>query len=181
MDEIPFDELNKMEPETFIDYLTPILQGERWLPERVVDNRPFGSVRMLHKALFNEVMDAGDRKRCDLIIAHDGVLPQEGDAPPVPATEEAEEIPSQSWPSLRSQYRGNFGFDFVLARPPEDEAKLLGALLARMNNTEKDERLLALREISEMTFERLEDAFRVAEPDTQHAEQAGDTENDEES
>ncbi|MEM1318044.1 MAG: 2-oxo-4-hydroxy-4-carboxy-5-ureidoimidazoline decarboxylase [Pseudomonadota bacterium] len=164
MDEVSFDTLNALDIEAFVDHLSPILQGERWLPERIADRRPFSSVRMLHKALFQEVMDAGDRKRCDLISAHDSVLPMEGEAPEIDAEEEgAEPIPSRLWEELASAYRSQFGFDFVLADPPTDEEKLRRLLMERMANSEKDERRAALREISEITFERLEDAFRVGE------------------
>lgn len=164
MAEIAFDALNELETEAFVDHLAPLLQGERWLPERIADTRPFTSVRKLHKALFQEVMDAGDRKRCDLIAAHDGVLPTNGDAPPVSNPDVVEvELPAKPWSELSSEYRSHFGFDFILAAPPADQAKLRKVLMERMENSEADERLVALREISEITFERLEDTFRVME------------------
>ena len=164
MSEVSFDKLNELDTDAFVDHLAPLLQEQRWLAEQIADERPFTSVRMLHKALFYEVMEAGDRRRCDLIAAHDGVLPTEGDAPAIEEREdEAEDLLAKPWSKLAADYRSRFGFDFVLASPPSEETKLRLVLEERMANTAADERLAALREISEITFERLEAAFRIRE------------------
>lgn len=162
---IDFEDLNTMSSLEFIDVLADIFEHSPWVAERVVDRRPFTSVRSLHQAMTEEVSLASEREQRALIRAHPDLAgkaaledslteastgEQQGAGLDRLSDEELARITA-----LNADYKSRFGFPFILAVKGHDKHSILATFEKRLENDEDAEQREGLRQISEIARLRL--------------------------
>ena len=169
---IALAQLNSTAPAQFVDALGAIFEHSPWVAERVVAQRPFGSVLDLHAAMTGAVAAASGDEQLALIRAH----PELAGRARVRSGLTAESAREQSSAGLDSctpdefsrlhelnkAYAEEFGFPFILAVRGLDRASIIAAFAARLQNSATAERREALTQIGRIAWFRLADA--VSEP-----------------
>lgn len=163
---VNFDELNSMPDGEFLEVLGDIFEHSPWVAERVAGERPFKSIRGLHQAMVRAVTQASAREQQDLINAHPdlaGKAALAGELTEASAGEQAgagldsltrDEM--ARFHDLNDRYKSRFGFPFILAVKGHDKHSILSSFEKRLNHSQQDEKIEALRQISEIARFRLE-------------------------
>ena len=164
-----FEVLNSSTDEEFVETLKDIFEHSPWVAVRVVDMRPFKSVRSLHGKMLEQVSLASRREQLDLIRAHPdlaGKAALAGDLTDASTSEQAgagldtltkDEL--AQFHTLNDAYQSRFGFPFILAVKGHDKHSILAAFEARIENDADQERIEALKQIGEIARIRLEAMF----------------------
>ncbi len=166
MKKIKFCSLNDMPVDEFIATLKDIFEHSPWVAEGVSTTRPFNSIRMLHQAMVQVVQSSGARQQLDLICAHPdlaGKAALSGELTVSSTNEQAragldtlnqEEF--EKFHQLNDGYKSRFGFPFILAVKGHDKHSIIRAFEQRLENSQADEHLEALKQIAEIARFRLE-------------------------
>jgi len=161
--------LNDMSDSEFVENLKDIFEHSPWVAERVLDNRPFKSVRGLHTHMLAAVSDASDREQIELLCAHPdlaGKAALAGDLTESSTSEQAgagldtlNKDEYEKFHHLNEEYKSQFGFPFILAVKGHDKHSILKAFEKRLENDVDQEQMEALRQVGEIAWFRLEDKF----------------------
>ncbi len=164
-----FDALNDQSDNEFVDTLKDVFEHSPWVGERVVDQRPFKSVRGLHSAMLGQLVMASQREQLDLIRAHPDLAGKAALAGKLTDASTSEQSGAgldtltdeefERFHSLNDGYKSRFGFPFILAVKGHDKHSILAAFETRLTNDEDDERTEALKQIGEIARFRLEAMF----------------------
>ena len=167
MTEIALEHLNELTHEEFTVLLKDIFEHSPWVADRSASQRPFVSIRGLHKAMVETVGQATKREQLDLICAHPdlaGKAALSGDMTNSSKNEQAgagldtlDQSEYERFHTLNDSYKSKFGFPFILAVRGHDKHSIMRAFESRLENDADEERLEALKQISEIARFRLED------------------------
>ncbi len=163
---ISFAELNTLPDDEFVDLLKDIFEHSPWVGERVTSLRPFKSVRRMHQEMVRVLSLASEREQMALINAHPdlaGKAALAGELTEASTSEQAgagldslTETEMKRFKRLNGRYHTKFGFPFILAVKGHDKHSILAAFEERLENSSDEERIEALRQISEIARLRLE-------------------------
>ncbi len=164
---IPLQELNRLAPADFAHALSSIFENSPWIPQSVVEQRPFASGIALHRALCEAVMQAGEQRQLALIRAHPELAGRAAVRGDLTAASTAEQKGAglsactrqqyERLQQLNTEYNRRFGFPFVLAVKGHNPDSVIAALAERVTHDAAEERATALREIFRIARFRLAD------------------------
>jgi N-carbamoyl-L-amino-acid hydrolase len=159
--------LNSSPAEEFIATLGSIFERSPWVPERVVEQRPFDSGLSLHEAMCTAVDLASVDEQLALIRSHPelaGKAAIRGELTPESTREQQGAGLASCTPQefarlheLNADYNAKFGFPFILAVKGHNRTSIIAALERRVHNTIEDERTLAIGQIGRIAGFRLAD------------------------
>ena len=155
--------LNAAGCEGFVSALGTIFEESPWVAERAWRRRPFGSLEALHQAMMAEVWASSADEQLALLRAH----PDLGTRAQMTAASVGEQAgagldrltPSEfdRLRELNTAYREKFGFPFLFAVKGSTKHDVLAVLAARLAATMDEEFAEALRQVSRITWLRLQE------------------------
>ncbi|MCX8281350.1 2-oxo-4-hydroxy-4-carboxy-5-ureidoimidazoline decarboxylase [Phyllobacterium sp. 0TCS1.6C] len=161
------ESLNSAESDAFVAALAGIYEHSPWVAEAVADARPFASVDALHEAMNGAVARAGRKAQLDLIRAHPDLAGKAALAGALTAESTGEqrgagldrltEAEFAEFHRLNDEYRGRFGFPFILAVRGHDKHSILASFRQRLANDIEAETEEALSQIGRIAGFRLRD------------------------
>ena len=167
---VALSELNRRDRAGFVAVCGPLFEGSPWIAERAWRGRPFPSLDALHRELVATVRDAAREEQLALIGAHPdlvGRLARQGRLSHESRGEQAaaglQELTAEEvarFEELNREYRGKFGFPFVICARENRKEAILAAFPARLAHTRGEEIDAALVEIGKIARLRLADAVR---------------------
>ena len=165
---VPLSELNARDMDAFVSVCGPLFESSPWIAERTWHRRPFDSLDALHRALVATVESASQEEKLRLIASHpdlvgrlacQGRLSRESTAEQGAAgLERLSEAEVTRFARLNEEYRGKFGFPFVICARENRKDAILVAFPARLSHTREQEMATALTEIAKIARLRLVDA-----------------------
>ncbi|KQP13251.1 hypothetical protein ASF43_19340 [Pseudorhodoferax sp. Leaf267] len=171
---LTLESLNTCPPDAFVAALAEIWEHAPWVPERVVQQRPFASVAALHGAMVAVVAALDEPARIAFYAGHPelaGADTRRGTMTDDSIAEQAsldlatlDAASAQRWDALNAAYRTRFGFPFILCIRRHTRASALQAFEQRLQHDRATELAAALDEIAAITRLRL--AQRVAPAST---------------
>ena len=152
-----------MQANEFAANLGGIFEHSPWIAARTAEKGPFNSVADLHAELCETVMRSSDTEKLALIRAHPDLVGT--------ATLTAESMGEQAAAGLgnlsaeeiakfqkyNAEYRGRFGFPFVICARLNKKDAILHAFPIRLQNSRDQEIETALQEIFKIAALRLKD------------------------
>jgi 2-oxo-4-hydroxy-4-carboxy-5-ureidoimidazoline decarboxylase len=163
-------ELNAATQGRFVAVCGPVFESSPWIAERAWPRRPFPSVAALHDALLGVLAEATQKEKLALISAHPDLvgrlarerrLSRESTAEQAAAGLDAlSDAEAAQFELLNGQYRGKFGFPFVICARENRKDAILRAFPARLSHSLEEEIRAALVEIGKIARLRLLDAVR---------------------
>ena len=163
---IALSKLNEMDDDEFVSTLKDIFEHSPWVAENVKDRRPFKSVRSLHSAMIEAVVDASQRVQMDLICAHPDLAGKAALAGQLTESSTSEQAGAgldtlsgeeyEKFHKLNNSYKSKFGFPFILAVKGHDKHSIMESFQSRLENDPDEEKHEALRQIGEIGRFRLE-------------------------
>jgi len=159
--------VNAMGRAEFVREFGPVFEHSPWIAQRGWDRRPFLSLADLHAKLCDVVRESSAEEQMALIRAHPdlvGRMAREGKLTAESAREQsaagltglsAEEI--ERFERHNAEYRGKFGFPFVICARENRKDAILAAFPRRLRNTVEEEIATALAEIFKIARLRLMD------------------------
>ncbi len=137
MKKTAISDLNKLAGEDFVATLKDVFEHSPWVAERVIDERPFKSIRGLQQQMIRAVSTASAREQLDLICAHPdlaGKAALAGELTTSSTNEQAgagldtlNEEEFDRFHVLNETYKKRFGFPFILAVKGHDKHSILAA------------------------------------------------------
>ena len=156
-------DLNLMDRNDFVAVVGWIFEHSPWVAERAWAARPFAGLHALHTAMVEQVERATKAEQLALLQAHPD-LGTRARLSPASTGEQAGAGLDSLTPDefaqlhrLNSEYRGRFGFPFLLAVKGSTKHDVLRALHVRMEACPEDEFREALRQVYRIAKFRLED------------------------
>ena len=156
-------ELNAMDRVDFVRLVGPVFEHSPWVAARTEAQRPFPSVEALHAALVATVAKATAEEKICLIRAHPDLIGDEeltaaskGEQASAGLTDASPEEAEQ-FREYNRQYRGRFGFPFVICARLNKKDAIARAFPVRLRNSREEEIETALQEISKIAELRLKD------------------------
>ena len=166
------EELNGSPAADFVAALGGIFEHSPWVAERVACERPFGSIRELHRRMAAVVMAAGDAEQLSLIRAHPQLAGRAAVRGELTAESTREQrgaglsacTPPQfaALMELNARYESRHGFPFILAVKGHTPDSVIAALRMRVALDPAQEKRVALDEICRIAWFRLQ--AQVEEP-----------------
>jgi OHCU decarboxylase len=156
-------ELNAMERVEFVRVVGPIFEHSPWVAARTESQRPFPSREALRTALIATVEKASDEEKVCLIRAHpdligDDELTAESKSEQASAgLRDATPEEAKQFREYNRQYRGRFGFPFVICARLNKKEAIARAFPVRLRNSREEEIEIALQEIFKIAELRLKD------------------------
>lgn len=158
--------LNSCAPDAFVAALAEIWEHAPWVPESVVQQRPFASPAALHGAMVAVVAALDEPARVAFYAGHpelagadarrgtmtDDSVAEQGTL----ALANLDAAAAQRWDALNKAYRTRFGFPFILCIRRHTRASALRAFEQRLQNDRATELAAALDEIAAITRLRLD-------------------------
>jgi 2-oxo-4-hydroxy-4-carboxy-5-ureidoimidazoline decarboxylase len=160
-------QLNSLSRDEFIRIVGPVFEHSPWIAEATWAKRPFASVEVLHVALCETVLGAGEEKQLALIRAHPdlvGKLALAGQLTKESTGEQAsaglgnltpEEV--ALFQQNNAAYKAKFGFPFVICARLNKKEAILNGFKVRLQNSREQEIQAALTEIFKIAELRLRD------------------------
>jgi len=157
-------ELNLLDCAEFVATVGWVFEHSPWVAERAWAARPFAGLDALHAAMVTQVEYATEAEQISLLQAHPD-LGTRARLSPASTGEQtgagldsltSMEFEQLNW--LNSEYRGRFGFPFLLAVKGSTKHDVLDALRVRMESSREDEFREALRQVYRIAGFRLEDS-----------------------
>jgi 2-oxo-4-hydroxy-4-carboxy-5-ureidoimidazoline decarboxylase len=157
------DQLNAAPEDEFVAVVGPVYEHSPHFARRVAAQRPFATADALRQALRREVDDAADEEKMDLIRAHPdlvgrAVLTAESHGEQAAAGLDrltADEV--DAFRRQNAEYRGRFGFPFIICARLNKKEAILEAFPRRLANDPETEKRAALEEIHKIAALRLHD------------------------
>jgi OHCU decarboxylase len=166
--------------EEFVDTLSPLFQGTRWLAERAFQERPFRSIYDLRRALHSALFAATPQQRLELLgryptlaspaLVEGGLRPESTRDQVIAGLDRLTPEESSAFARLTSAYHDKFGFPFIVAVRENTKETILAEGQARLRNTVEQEQATALVEIAKIANLRLLD---LVEAPAEEAELVG--------
>jgi 2-oxo-4-hydroxy-4-carboxy-5-ureidoimidazoline decarboxylase len=163
-------QLNSAPDEDFVTALGGIYEHSDWVPQRLVQQRPFPSADHLRLAMRQVVESATDAEKLALIRAHPdlaGKLAKAGKLTPESTREQAglgldrlADDEYERFQSRNERYREKFGFPFIICARLTSKQGVLDAFERRLGNSHETEISEALTQIHEIARLRLADAIQ---------------------
>lgn len=163
---IALSQLNELSDTDFVATLKDVFEHSPWVAERVATQRPFKSVRSLHRAMVHAVEDASQREQLDLICAHPDLAGKAARAGKLTDSSTSEQAGAgldslddeqySRFHALNDRYKAKFGFPFILAVKGHDKNSILKSFSTRLENDVDREQIEALKQIGEIARFRLE-------------------------
>jgi 2-oxo-4-hydroxy-4-carboxy-5-ureidoimidazoline decarboxylase len=178
-------ELNSCAAARFVAVCGPLYEHSPWVAQRAFVARPFASRAALHVALERVVAAASIEEQIALIRAHPdlvGRAAREGTLTAASTGEQAAAglndltaAEAALFERYNVEYRGRFGFPFVICARENKKEAILAAFPLRLGHTADEERRAALVEIGRIARLRILDAVTEPdiEPDTEPDTEAG--------
>lgn len=161
------EQLNNSSTEEFIAALGRIFEHSPWVPEAVVQMRPFSSVDRLHGALVAAVEKAGQVAQLQLIRAHPDLAGKAARQGSLTAESTSEQKGAgldrltdnefEEFHRLNNAYQSRFGFPFILSVRGHDKHSIMAAFRQRLSHNAGEEVAEALRQIALIARFRLHD------------------------
>ncbi|MEL7229037.1 MAG: 2-oxo-4-hydroxy-4-carboxy-5-ureidoimidazoline decarboxylase [Pseudomonadota bacterium] len=147
--------LNNLPKRDFVEMLKDVWPDGIWVAETVEDQRPFQSIRSLHQSMADVVKNATARQKLSLLDAFN--TPQMKDQLRQRIDHAQEELKGEE-PLHKAfeAYENQFGFPYFAALDLDDLLPEPDDLNGRLDNDLAEERMFALRHVSEQARARLE-------------------------
>lgn len=167
---VSLHDLNASDRNAFVRVCGPLFEHSPWIAERTYSSRPFASLDALHAALVQNMHGATQDEKVNLIASHPdlvGRLAREGRLTSESTREQAaaglaqltrDEV--EKFERYNADYRGKFGFPFVICARENKKDAILAAFPVRLQNSRAQEIDAALTEIARIARLRLLDAVR---------------------
>jgi 2-oxo-4-hydroxy-4-carboxy-5-ureidoimidazoline decarboxylase len=162
---LSLSQLNALDRTGFVSQIGWVYEHSPWVAEQAWENRPFATIEDLHAAMERVVKLASPEKKLALILAHPD-LAKAGELTSASRFEQAAAGLNDLTPAQTEQmrqnnarYREKFGFPFILCARLNNTAAILDAFQKRLENSRRQEILVALEEISKIGRLRLEGAI----------------------
>jgi 2-oxo-4-hydroxy-4-carboxy-5-ureidoimidazoline decarboxylase len=160
-------QLNSASDGDFVMLLGGIYEHSEWVPQRLIEQRPFPDWKNLRIAMRDVVENASDLEKIALIRAHPdlaGKLARAGQLTAESAKEQAglglDRLTDEEYELFQRQnerYREKFGFPFIICARLTTRQGVLDAFEKRLENSADEEISQALTQIHEIARLRLED------------------------
>ena len=144
-----------------------IYEHSDWVPQRVLDQRPFASVEAMRRALRQAVDEASEAEKLTLLRSHPdlaGKLARAGDLTESSMREQVglgldrlSDVEFQAFSTMNDHYRKTFGFPFIICARRTTKERVLKAFQDRVQNSRDDEIRIALAEVHQIASLRLDD------------------------
>lgn len=161
--------LNETSRAEFVAVCGPVFERSSWIAERTWSRRPFESVEALHRALVQTVEQASPGEKLRLIQAHPDLVGRMSRDPGIgdlssreqaaAGLDELSDDEAATLRSLNQEYKGRFGFPFVICARENRKEAILAAFPERLRHTSEREIATALAEIAKIALLRLRDAI----------------------
>jgi len=158
--------LNRMGRDRFVAALGDIFEHSAWVADAAWPGVPFPSVAALHAAMVAAVRSVSPERQLDLIRAHPDLAGKAARSGTMAANSVAEQASAgllglgddeyDRFLRLNIDYRGRFGFPFIIAVRRHDKASLLAAFETRLASSRAIEIETARGEIFTITRLRLD-------------------------
>jgi 2-oxo-4-hydroxy-4-carboxy-5-ureidoimidazoline decarboxylase len=156
-------DLNRLSREDFVRVVGPVFEHSPWIAAATAAQRPFATVGDLHRAMCERVRAAPAGLQLALIRAHPDLASR------AELTEESSHeqasvglnrlAPEEAavFQEKLAAYRDRFEFPFVVCARLNRKETIMAALVRRLENSSKQERINALEEIFKIADLRLRD------------------------
>ncbi|MGB7341501.1 MAG: 2-oxo-4-hydroxy-4-carboxy-5-ureidoimidazoline decarboxylase [Phototrophicaceae bacterium] len=163
--------LNTLPKNEFLSAIGGPLEGEIWLAERIVAQRPFTSIDHLMTVFETVIAATSENETIKLIQSHPDLAPtlntqlsetsqQEQAAAGLTALSPSE---YDLFQRLNAQYHQQFGFPFVICARHHTKSSILEHFEARLNNQRNQEIKIGIAEILKIIHLRLTDLIDTSE------------------
>ncbi len=165
-------EINSFDRQQFVAALDSLFEGPPWIVEQARAARPFNSLTSLHRALCAVMEQAPIEQKIALIQAHPDLVGRAalaGTLTPDSTKEQAsagldrltaDEI--ATFTRYNQAYRDQFGFPFVICVRENKKESILAGFETRFQHTHSQEIEIALGEIAQICWLRLQDLIHMA-------------------
>jgi 2-oxo-4-hydroxy-4-carboxy-5-ureidoimidazoline decarboxylase len=163
-------DINRLDPAAFSAALGHVFEHSPWIAEGAFALRPatgFASRAALHAALVAAMQGADESAQVELLRAHPELAGREAAAGTLTADSTREQAVAglnamgaddvARLRALNLQYRGRFGFPFIIAVRNNTQPAIFATLAARLHNTPAMELRNALVQVGEIARLRLLD------------------------
>ena len=160
-------QLNNASDEEFVMLLGGIYEHSKWVPQRLIEQRPFPEWENLRIAMRDMVGNASHVEKLALIRAHPdlaGKLARAGQLTAASTKEQAglglDRLTDEEYEMFQKRnecYREKFGFPFIICARLTTKQGVLDAFEDRLKNSTDEEISQALTQIHEIARLRLED------------------------
>lgn len=164
-------ELNQAAPAEFLRLIGGPLEGQTWLAERVVSQRPFASVDALSRAFAAAATAASETEQIALIASHPdlgeklAIKPLSDHSEREQAAAGLDQLTPAEYALFHQSnqvYRAAFGFPFVICAREHTRDSILAAFAERQHHTRAQELATALAEVLKILRLRLADSIHSA-------------------
>ncbi len=166
---ISLSHLNAASDGEFVAALGGIYEHSDWVPQRVIEQRPFLGMEDLRMALRQAVDDATDEEKLALIRSHPdlaGKLARAGVLTDASTREQAglgldrlSDAEYEDFSQKNEAYREKFGFPFIICARLSTKQRVMDGFVKRLGNSRAVEVEEALGQIHEIARLRLGDVF----------------------
>jgi 2-oxo-4-hydroxy-4-carboxy-5-ureidoimidazoline decarboxylase len=166
---LSLSQLNASDRTGFVTQIGWVYEHSPWVAEQAWENRPFATIDDLRAAMERVVELAPREKKLALLRAHPdlaGGLAKAGELTNASRFEQAAAGLNLLTPAQTEQmrqnnarYRKKFGFPFILCARLSNTGAILDAFERRLQNSRREEVVVALKEISKIGRLRLEGAI----------------------
>jgi 2-oxo-4-hydroxy-4-carboxy-5-ureidoimidazoline decarboxylase len=158
-------ELNAMDSDAFVAALGPVVEHSPWVAREAWRRRPFGSPASLQLAFEAALRTAPPERRLELLRAHPELAGGEAAAGELTADSAREQSAARldrlapaelaALRALNADYRGRFGFPFIVCVREHSVESLLAWGRARLERDPEAEVATALAEVGKIVGLRL--------------------------
>ncbi len=160
-------ELNAATPDAFLRLIGGPLEGETWLAERALAQRPFHTRAALIHALEQAALNASEAEQIALIASHPDLAGKAAIDGTLSAASQQEQAAAgldrltpdeyAQFQQLNSAYRAQFGFPFVICARENTKHSILAAFNQRLTQPRSAEIATGLAEVLKILRLRLID------------------------
>jgi urate oxidase/2-oxo-4-hydroxy-4-carboxy-5-ureidoimidazoline decarboxylase len=170
-------ELNAAPPDEFLRLIGGPLEGETWLAQRVLAQRPFASRAALIHAFEQAALNASEAEQICLIASHPDLAGRAAVDGTLSAASQQEQAAAgldrlttdeyEQFQRLNSAYRAQFGFPFVICARENTKHTILAAFERRLQQPRSAEITTGIAEVLKILRLRLIDHV-TEEPPMKH-------------
>lgn len=158
--------VNHMDKSGFVRTLGGVFEHSPWIAERAFEAHPFASVEALHGAMVEVVEESTGDEQLMLLRAHPELAGKEARARTLSSSSTAEQVDAgltalsrgevERIAQLNRNYRGKFGFPFIIAARRHSKASIFTEFERRLRNDAATELATALAQVYVITRLRLD-------------------------
>jgi 2-oxo-4-hydroxy-4-carboxy-5-ureidoimidazoline decarboxylase len=166
---LSLSQVNALDRTAFVSQIGWVYEHSPWVAEEAWEHRPFATIEDLHAAMERVVELAPPERKLALILAHPdlaGGLAKASELTNASRSEQAgaglNHLTAAQTEQMRHHnalYREKFGFPFILCARLNNTGTILDAFAKRLENSRRQEIVVALEEISKIGRLRLEGAL----------------------